>query len=44
MNKELSRYGYDCIEYYWNCDENTIIECIENNDNKYLENGDVFYG
>ena len=44
MNKELSRYGYDCIEYYWNCDENTIIEYIEENDNKYLENGDVFYG
>ena len=44
MNKELTKYGYDCIEYYDNCNDNEIIEHIKNNDNKYLENGDEFYG
>lgn len=44
INKELSKYGYDCIEYYDNCNDNEIIEHIKNNDNRYLENGDEFYG
>ena len=44
MNKELSKYGYDCIEYYDNCNDDEIIEHIKNNDNRYLENGDEFYG
>lgn len=41
MNKELTRYGYECIEYYWNCDEEEIISYI--NGYEYLENGETFY-
>lgn len=44
MNKELTKYGYDCIEYYWYCDDDEIIAYINDNDNRYLESGDEFYG
>ena len=43
MNKELTRYGYDCIEYFGNCSDDEIIGYIKDNENEYLENGDVFY-
>ena len=42
MNKELKRYGYNCIEYFDNCDEDEIIGYIKDYENEYLENGDVF--
>ena len=42
LNGELTKYGYECIEYFGNCDEKEIIEHIYNNDCKYYENGDVY--
>lgn len=42
MNKELTQYGYGCIEYFENCSDDEIIGYIKDNGNEYLENGDVF--
>ena len=38
MNKQLTKYGYECIEYWWN-NENVIEYCKEH---KYYENGDIY--
>lgn len=38
MNKELTKYGYSCIEYWWN-KENVIDYCKEHT---YYENGDIY--
>ena len=40
MNKELTKYGYECIEYFWNCDKEEIISYLE--DYKYLESGEIY--
>lgn len=42
MNGELANYGYECIEYWWNCSDEEIIGYIHDNDYDYLENGVIF--
>ena len=42
MNKELSKYGYGCIDYWQVCEESEVIDFVRNNDCKYYENGEVF--
>lgn len=42
MNKELGKYGYGCLEYYWNCDDSEIIQFL--NENEYYKNGSVYMG
>jgi hypothetical protein len=42
MNKELSKYGYERMEYWGNCKEDEIIMYIKGYEFEYLENGDVF--
>lgn len=42
LNGELTSYGYDCMEYWGNCDEKEIIMYIKGYEFEYLENGDVF--
>ena len=43
MNKELTKYGYDCIEYYDNCSDDEIINCLLV-DNEYYKNGTIYGG
>ena len=43
MNKKLTKYGYNCIEYFWNCSDDEIIGYIEDNEYEFLENGDIYY-
>lgn len=42
LNKELTKYGYECMEYWNNCDEKEIIMYVKGYEFEYLENGDVF--
>ena len=42
LNGELTKYGYECMEYWGNCDEKEIIMYIKGYEFEYLENGDVF--
>lgn len=39
MNKELGKYGYGCLEYFWNCDVTDFL-----NENEYYSNGEVYLG
>ena len=38
VNKELTKYGYECIEYFWD-DANIIEYC---NEHLYYENGEIY--
>lgn len=38
MNKELTKYGYSCIEYWWK-DENVIDYCKQHT---YYEDGEIY--
>lgn len=42
LNKELTKYGYQCMEHWGNCEEEEIISLIKDYGFEYLENGDVF--
>ena len=42
LNGELTKYGYECIEYFGNCSDEEIISYIKDNDNKYLESGEIY--
>lgn len=42
LNKELTKYGYECMEYWGDCKEDEIIMYIKGYEFEYLENGDVF--
>lgn len=42
LNGELTSYGYECMEYFDDCDEDKIISYIKDYGFEYLENGDVF--
>lgn len=40
INKELTKYGYESIEYFWNCEDSEIIEFLE--EHKYFESGETY--
>ena len=42
MNKELSKYGYNCMEHFWNCSDDEIIENIKANEYEFLESGEIY--
>ena len=42
INDRLTKFGYDCLEYFWNKDN--IINIINDNDYKFYIDGSVFNG
>ena len=42
LNRELTSYGYKCMEYWGDCEEEEIVMYIKGYEFEYLENGDVF--
>lgn len=39
MNKELAKFGYSCLEYYWDCDVTEFLT-----ENEYYSDGRVYLG
>lgn len=39
MNIELGKYGYSCLEYFWNCDVTEFLT-----ENEYYSDGSVYLG
>lgn len=41
INKKLTKFGYDNIEYFWNMPKNEVINILSEYD--FLENGEIYY-